>query len=371
MYPQANILKCHDNYIMSTSIFKKILFALNSITYNTSPNAIYRFPDINNPSLVLKIILVVCGILIAVSMLNAKDISSWVTLQFSYSIIAIPVTIAIIATVMVLRKYRPKISNRNMEMWIYASAIIYANLFYYFINEELFLPLTKEQQYFLVFKITVISMTVSSVVVLYLYYLALSLGPSNVEARLQSLTYRIRPHFLFNSLNAILSLIRRDPRKAEYALEELSELFRWLLKDSAQEVTIRKEIDIVQQFAAIEKVRLGERLNILWDIDPQAQNAIIPSLTLQPLVENAIYHGAESLTSACPISVIIKRTLGIITIVVSNPFDPYYNRKKGSGTALDTIRQRLELFFDIEFKIEMTKTDNIYTTKLQFPYRAQ
>jgi len=351
------------------SILNKLSLAISNTTLKSNPT--YKFPEISNPSLILKIISLICGILVALALLNAQDYANWIDLLFSYLLITVPVSIATITTLIGLHKLLPNLSNRLFEWSIYLSSVLYANVIYYYINQEHFLTISQFQQTFTIIKISIVTTTLSSLVVLYLYHIALSLGPSNAEVRLQSLTYRIRPHFLFNSLNAILSLIRRDQKKAEFALEELSELFRWILKDSSKEITINHEIGIVQQFVAIEKLRLGDRLNIIWDIDSKALDAMIPSLTLQPLVENAIYHGVESMAKNCEVKVSIKRSVGIVTIEVSNTFDPTYIRQKGSGTALDTIRQRLELYFDIEFKIENTKLNNLYITRLQFPYREK
>lgn len=329
-----------------------------------------QIPDLRNAGLALKVILVVSGLVIAVSLFQADKPEVWSSLMIRYFANLAPLLLIILLLMMVLRQWCPKWSVRRVEFVTYGLGILISNLYFgsIFLGEATTKNIT--YPWFLPLKISLITATIISVVFMFLYLVAFSLGPASTEARLQSLTYRIRPHFLFNSLNAILALIRRDTRKAEYALEELAELFRWLLKDSAQYITIRKEIDIVQQFIAIEKVRLGDRLMIEWDIEPTAQNAVIPALTLQPLVENAIYHGAESMINACPIVVRISLELGLVTIFVSNPFDPNYRRKKGSGIALNTIKQRLELCFDLEFKVETYTHGDIYAISLIFPFRT-
>ena len=123
-------------------------------------------------------------------------------------------------------------------------------------------------------------------------------SPALTEARLQALQARIRPHFLFNSLNAVLSLIRRDPKRAELALEDLADLFRVLMSDGRKFVRLADEIAVLERYASIEQLRLGERLRVAWDIDNAPQDALLPPLVLQPLLENAVYHGVEPGTEA-------------------------------------------------------------------------
>ncbi|HPP47538.1 MAG TPA: histidine kinase, partial [Accumulibacter sp.] len=120
-----------------------------------------------------------------------------------------------------------------------------------------------------------------------------ALSPALVEARLQALTARIRPHFLFNSLNAVLSLIRSDPKRAENALEELAELFRALMRDHRELVALADELALCRQYLDLEKLRLAERLNVDWQIGEWPVDLKVPPLLVQPLLENAIYHGIE------------------------------------------------------------------------------
>ena len=143
-----------------------------------------------------------------------------------------------------------------------------------------------------------------------LAYLALHLraySPALAEARLQALQARIRPHFLFNSLNAVLALIRSDPRRAERTLEDLADLFRALMSDGRSLVRLADEISLVERYAAIEQLRLGERLRMSWDLDQAPVDALLPPLVLQPLLENAVYHGVEPGTGIGDVLVRIER----------------------------------------------------------------
>jgi CheY-like chemotaxis protein len=134
---------------------------------------------------------------------------------------------------------------------------------------------------------------------LYYFHLrAKAFSPAVTEARLQALTARIRPHFLFNSLNAVLSLIRSEPRRAETALEELAELFRALMRDHRDLMPLADEIALCRQYLDLEKLRLGDRLNVEWEIVDVPDDIKVPPLMLQPLLENAVYHGIEPAAKA-------------------------------------------------------------------------
>ena len=133
---------------------------------------------------------------------------------------------------------------------------------------------------------------------MYLRLLTKAHSPALAEARLQALQARIRPHFLFNSLNAVLALIRSDPRRAERSLEDLADLFRALMSDARQFVRLADEISLLERYAAIEQLRLGDRLRMTWDLDGAPADALLPPLVLQPLLENAVYHGVEPGTGA-------------------------------------------------------------------------
>ena len=126
---------------------------------------------------------------------------------------------------------------------------------------------------------------------------------SELHARIQALQSRIRPHFLFNSMNIIASLIPVDPDVAETVVEDLSELFRASLQEEGSEVSIEEELALCRRYTRIEYLRLGERLNIEWQIEDAVESVKIPLLTLQPLLENAIYHGIQPMPEGGTITV--------------------------------------------------------------------
>jgi two-component system, LytTR family, sensor histidine kinase AlgZ len=209
---------------------------------------------------------------------------------------------------------------------------------------------------------------------LVLAYLRLHLraySPALAEARLQALQARIRPHFLFNSLNAVLALIRRDPRRAERTLEDLAELFRALLSDGRSLVRLADEISLIERYAVIEQLRLGERLRMSWDLDNAPVDALLPPLVLQPLLENAVYHGVEPGTGIGDILVRIARRNDRVQMLIENPWhEQGKGGRAGNHMALENIRERLMLFFDDEARLESRIDGARYRVEIDIPYRA-
>lgn len=197
-------------------------------------------------------------------------------------------------------------------------------------------------------------------------------SPALAEARLQALQARIRPHFLFNSLNAVLSLIRTEPRRAETTLEDLADLFRILMRDARDITTLGNEIRIGMQYLSVEKVRLGERLQVEWNMDDISgdtlQKATVPALLLQPLLENAIHYGVEPSPHRALIRIGVRRVRDRIEIAVTNPFHAGAI-STGNHMALNNIRERMALLYDVEGQLTTNVTDGLFKVYLSLPYR--
>jgi two-component system sensor histidine kinase AlgZ len=188
------------------------------------------------------------------------------------------------------------------------------------------------------------------------------------QARISALQSLIRPHFLFNSMNTIASLTRTDPRQAEEAVEDLSDLLRASLSSTRNRTSLKEELEVAAIYQRIEKLRLGDRLNIRWQIDELPMRARIPSLTIQPLIENAIYHGIELLPDGGDVTVTGKRDGQNLSISVSNPVAPGKARSKdGNKMAMANIRQRFELAYGDRASVEIDDQDNSFTVTLRFP----
>lgn len=198
-------------------------------------------------------------------------------------------------------------------------------------------------------------------------------APALTEARLMALTARIRPHFLFNALNAVLGVMRSDPRRAEAALEELSDLFRVLMRENRELVRLSDEIAVARQYLGLERLRLGDRLQVKWDIQACPPDALMPPLMLQPLLENAVYHGIEPSGQPGEINIGFSRRGDRLLIEMTNPYDPDANPHAGNQMALANIRERLMLFYDLDASLE-TEADTasrIYRVRITIPCRVE
>jgi two-component system sensor histidine kinase AlgZ len=209
---------------------------------------------------------------------------------------------------------------------------------------------------------------VTGVTLAYFDLRARALAPAVAEARIQALQARIRPHFLFNSINAVLSLIRSDPRRAERALEDLADLFRVLMADERTLVPLAKEIDIARQYLAIEQLRLGERLRVGWRLEGMPADALVPAMILQPLVENAVYHGVEPAEGGGEVQIEVAATKDEVVLRLANPFRPGGDHHSGNRMALANIRERLQLHFDAEASMRSSATDGRYEVTIRIPY---
>lgn len=195
-------------------------------------------------------------------------------------------------------------------------------------------------------------------------------APAFAEARLAALNARIRPHFFFNSLNAVLGVIREDPRRAEAALEELAELFRALMRDNCELTPLSEEIALARKYLDIERLRLGERLQVRWDVDDCPPEMLAPPLLLQPLLENAVYHGVEPATAPAEIRVRIAATRDGVRIEIDNPCLGEGAQRHGNRMALENLRERLMLFYDLEARLDTDMADNRFRVRVDLPRRA-
>ncbi|NCF24924.1 MAG: sensor histidine kinase [Gammaproteobacteria bacterium] len=188
------------------------------------------------------------------------------------------------------------------------------------------------------------------------------------QARISALQALIRPHFLFNSMNTIASLTRTDPRQAEEAVEDLSDLLRANLSTAKNRTSLKQELETAAIYQRIEKLRLGDRLRVRWDVQDLPMRALIPSLTIQPLLENAIYHGIELLPEGGDVTVTGKRDGSDLVIAMSNPVASGTERSKGGNKmAMNNIRQRFELAYGNRASVEVSDERDRFTVSLRFP----
>jgi len=187
-----------------------------------------------------------------------------------------------------------------------------------------------------------------------------------LQARLDSLRSRIRPHFLFNTLNSIASLIMSRPEAAEQAVEDLSELFRVSLQETQRPTTVEDELHLCELYLGIEKLRLGERLQIDWQVDSAARECPMVSLILQPLMENAVYHGISRLSGGGTIHVCVQLVDELVKVAVTNPIPAESPRSQGHQIALANIRQRLQALYGPGASMRAAPEDGNYRVELSY-----
>jgi len=196
--------------------------------------------------------------------------------------------------------------------------------------------------------------------------------PADARARLAELQSRIRPHFLFNTLNTAVALVRIDPPRAEAVLEDLAELFHVALADNeagSGSVTLASELALAQRYLAIEQLRFGERLRLEWQLDPAAEVARLPPLVLQPLLENAVRHGIEPSEAGGTVRVRTRARLGRVEITVDNTVGDSASRP-GHGLALANVRERLRLLHDLDAQFDVERSRGRHRVRIIVPLAA-
>lgn len=211
------------------------------------------------------------------------------------------------------------------------------------------------------------ALSLTGALLFYFNWRHLKLSPGLTEARLLALQARIRPHFLFNSLNSVLSLMRDDPKRAETMLENLSDLFRAVLSDSRSLVPLAQEIELAKSYLAIESIRLGERLQVQWHCDSAPMKAMMPPLVLQPLLENAVIHGIAPRSEGGVIRIKAFKEAGDLNLLVSNPRPEGAPLLEGNHMALQNIKDRLELHYDVEAQLKVVESTDEFVVHLRIP----
>ncbi len=189
------------------------------------------------------------------------------------------------------------------------------------------------------------------------------------EAELYNLRQQLQPHFLFNSLNSINALIGFKPDLARKMIHQLSDFLRGTLrKDDQQQVTLSEELQHLNLYLEIEKVRFGHRLKTEISCDVNCQDCIMPAMLLQPLVENAIKFGLYDTTEEVVVSIRAELDGNYLELIVQNPFDPKTSRpRQGTGFGLSGVQRRLYLLFARNDLMETHANDNIFTTIIKIP----
>ncbi len=246
------------------------------------------------------------------------------------------------------------------------------------LSEELGLPLAmrREKLLFQSLDNAILAGLVTAVSLRYQYvqYLRRLQARAEGAARLEALQARMKPHFLFNSLNAIASLIRRNPVLAEELILDLAELFRAILRKDIQLATLEEEFLLSRQYLNIEQQRLGGRLRVAWTLDEDLLGALIPPLSLQPLLENAIHHGVEPSANGGTLEITCqpyKKNKILLTVRNSLPDNGERTERPGNRIALENIRLRLQSFFGEEGKLTVSMVEGFYHARIIIPHTTE
>ncbi len=321
-------------------------------------------PDFRNLGFTLRILVLVNLMGVAAAILQGTSLAGTWSALLVISATLQPILLASLLVLYALNQPLSRLSYRAGIAAVLALEIAVTTLVWKF-NSALFADEAPG-----LYRWWLLTIFASATLLAYFNLRSRALSPALTEARLQALQARIRPHFLFNSINAVLSLIRDNPRQAETALEDMADLFRVLMADNRRLVPLESEVALCRQYLALEKLRLGDRLQILWHIDNMPGDALVPPLVLQPLLENAVYHGIEPSGEGGEIIIDITLKRDQVHILLSNPFHPGSTHHNGNKMALANIRERLALHFDYEASLDSSVADQRYLVNISLPYRT-
>ena len=332
-----------------------------SINQNSVTNPL---PDFRNLGVMLRILVIVTAATLMAEALRNTSLSRWLEASAAAVTFVLPVTIVSLLVLGAATSWL-----RRMDYRIAVLGIVVLELgIVTGIVQFVWILIPEEDSIGRLLRYWLFTVAMSLSLIAYFDLRNRALSPALTEARLQALQARIRPHFFFNSLNAVLSLMRAEPRRAESALEDLSELFRVLMADNRNLIPLEQELELCRQYLAIESLRLGDRLNVTWKVDDLSENVMVPPLILQPLLENAVYHGIEPSSEPGTISIDIHKKAKSIEIVLSNPFFEQARQQSGNKMALANIKERLQLHFDAEARLSTRSEEGSFEVHITFPY---
>jgi two-component system sensor histidine kinase AlgZ len=331
-----------------------------------SPAHVPALPDLRNLGTILRILLAVNGASAAVALAQATTPAGFVDQWARLTGYVEPHLLAELTLLYALAPLLARQPYRVGVAWLYAIGVAVALAVHAALRE--LVPGVTDS----LLKHLLLTLVATAMLVAYFQLRARALSPAIAEARLQALQARIRPHFLFNSLNGVLSLVRRDPERAEEALHDMADLFRVLMRDNRELAPLADEVELCRAYLELEKLRLGDRLNVEWNVKSMPADALVPPLVLQPICENAVYHGIEPSSQPGTISVNIFLSKGEVHAVLRNPYRATGgNHHSGNKMALANVRERLALHFDAEASLESKVLEHAYEVHIRMPYRTE
>ena len=323
-----------------------------------------RLPDFRNLGVCLRLLFIVNALVLLVALFQAEG---WVDITNALSRWLAFIQPSLLLSLLLLYAAYPRLSKLGQISGISGvfGIVLFSSTTVLMIGQQVL----DEASLPSIIRVWLLSALITAISLYYFDLRRRVLTPAIAEARLQALQARIRPHFLFNSINAVLSLIRSQPARAEEALEDMADLFRVLMADNRHLVPLAKELALSRQYLALEKLRLEERLNIVWQIENMPPDALIPPLILQPLLENAVYHGIEPLENGGEITIKIYTLRDEIHLIMRNPYPAQGSHHTGNRMALGNIRERLALHYDVEAILTSKQADQMYEVHIMIPYK--
>lgn len=329
-------------------------------------------PDCCNIGVCLRTIVILNGAAVAAAIALASDLASIWPRLLGIALILEPSLLLSLGCLCVARRWS---NGRRIEVqWavgLALPALLTALVATGFAGFTLQDDVPKPERLLWIFTRAVSAAVVAAALFEYFRLRARAYAPSFSEARLQALQARIRPHFLFNSLNTVLGLIRSDPRLAEHTLENLADLFRVFMRDARELVPLDDEVITCKEYLAIEQLRLSHRLKVVWDVAEMPGDALLPSLLLQPLLENAVHHGIEPRMDEGCIEIRITRPGDRVRVEIDNPLSATPAIRPGNQMALSNVRERLMLLYDMEAELKTGPQGDRFRLHLEFPYRKE
>ncbi len=331
----------------------------SSINQNAYSSAL---PNFRNLGILLRILLVVNIAALAAALLKSAAPNDFSARMLDVSVVVQPLLMLSLLALVALNDLLKRLPYRLGAVVVIVLELTIATLLYVYGRPLFGTEWVSLQRHLL------LTFIVTLMLLLYFDLRGRALSPALSEARLQELQERFRPHFLFNSINAVLSLIREDPKRAESALEDMADLFRVVMADNRELTPLTREVELCREYLGLEQLRLGERLKVEWHIDKMPGDARIPPLVLQPLLENAVYHGIEPRTAPGVVSINIYLAREQVHAVLRNPYEHEGNHHAGNKMALANIRERLQLHFDAEASLTAKVSEEAYQVHITMPY---
>lgn len=324
-------------------------------------------PDFRNLGVVLRLLVLAEGLRVAVWWVHDPGGLQWWTRFLEQALLFEPVLLSTALVLFALQPLIARVSYRQGCALVLTLSAWVAALWHVGLSEGLGLPLPSSAWHS-----ATVAALVASAILFYFNWRHHRLSPALAEARVTALQSRIRPHFLFNSLNSVLALLRDQPAKAEAVLHDLADVYRALLSDARTLVPLARELELARAYLDIEATRLGDRMRVDWLTAHAPMDALVPPLLLQPLLENAVRYGVEPSLQVTTVTLDIYAESDELLIFVRNTLPPSSAAVAPAGNhmALSNIRERLDLHFDAEAQLKRYATDTEYVVHVRLPRRT-